>query len=313
MPLGYNISASGRRNEYVSLSCRPVHSHYAATVHRCLQRLYRIYFCNYDVCAHALCPHCDAAPAVAIACNDHCSPRNKQISGVHYRIPYRLACAVLIIVIVLAHGVVYVHHRELQHTGFFPRLEPVYAGGSLLRPAYKLRGKLRPFKQRFHKVAAVVDYKVWPAGERLNEQLLIPLIVNAVLRICIHAEGGKPRRNVVLRRKRVAAGRVYLGAAGGKAERKVCRLCFHVYRGGYLHSLKGLFRIKAFFYCRKGGHKILHPKYLHPAVLCKGHIANNAHSATSLCCVFVSAGLILSAPPYSVNRAVFCYNEHITL
>ena len=109
--------------------------HDAAAVHGGLQGLDGVDLGDNDVGAHALGPHGHAPAAVAVAGHDDGLAGHQQIGGVHDGVPHGLAGAVLIVVVVLALGVVDVHHGERQLAGGGPGLEAVDAGGGLLTAA----------------------------------------------------------------------------------------------------------------------------------------------------------------------------------
>ena len=132
---GDDIAAAGGGDEDVTLRRSFVHGHDAAAVHGGLQGLDGVDFRHDDVGAHALGAHGNAPAAVAVARHHHGLARHQQVGGVHDGVPDGLAGAVFVVIVVLALGVIDVHHGEGQLSLPGAGIEPVDAGSRFLRAA----------------------------------------------------------------------------------------------------------------------------------------------------------------------------------
>ena len=164
-----HVPAAGGGDEEIPQGGCLVHGHDAHALHGGLQSLDGVYLGDDHVGAHALGPHSHAPAAPAVARNDNGFARHQQIGGVHDGVPDGLAGAVLVVVVVLALGVVDVHHWEGQLPCLGPGLEPMDAGGGLLAAADEPVGQLLVLAgQQIHQVAAVVNDQIRVAGQGGN-------------------------------------------------------------------------------------------------------------------------------------------------
>jgi hypothetical protein len=129
----------------------------------------------------------------------------------------------------LAVGIVNVNHGVVKQTLRLARLEAVNTRGGLLAAANETRAKSALLTvNKLCEVAAVVNHKVGHAGKRVHKVLFVLLVRNAVARVYVNPHSRESRRNVVLRRKRVAARGVHLSSARAKSFGKASRLCLKV-------------------------------------------------------------------------------------
>ncbi len=214
MPLRDDVLAAGHRDEDVASLRRLVHRHDRKAVHGRVQRLEGVDLGDDDVRAHALGPHRGALAAPAVAGDDHGLARDDQVRRVHDRGPDRLAGPVLVVVVVLRLRVVDRHHRAGKDPLALARLQAVNAGRGLLAAADEAVRVFSAFSaEEAHKVAAVVDDEVRMAGEGLRKELLVLFRGDAVFSERLNAHLRDRRRDVILRRERVAAGEVDFRAA----------------------------------------------------------------------------------------------------
>ena len=130
----------------------------------------------------------------------------------------------------LAVGVVDQHHREFQLAGLVHRLEPQDSCGGLLASAYDIGYQLPVLgMNHIHKVAAIVNDDVRTGRDDLADSVHVFFGGGSVDCEYIQSLVYKRRRDVILRRERIAAGDVHLGSACGEHLTEMCRLGFKMH------------------------------------------------------------------------------------
>ncbi len=215
VPSHDHVPAAGGGYKQIALPGSLVHGHHAHPLHAGLKCLDGVDLGDDDVCAHALGPHSHTPAAVAVARDHNGLARHQQIGGVHDGVPHALSGAVLVIVVVLALGVVHVHHGEGEKPCLRSGLEPMDAGGGFLGAADDPVTQMGVVAgEQLKQIAAVVDDQMRMAAQSGDQKIAVLLGVHAVLGVGLHAQRGQTRRHVVLRRQRVAAGCMHLRAGG---------------------------------------------------------------------------------------------------
>ena len=217
MLLGDDVLAAGHGDENITELRRLVHRHDGEAVHGRVEGLERVDLGDDDVRAHALGPHRGALAAPAVAGDDHGLARDDEVGRIHDRGPDRLARAVLVVVVVLGLRVVDRHHRAGKDAFALAGFQAVDAGRRLLASANQaVRVLFASSAEEIDEVAAVIDDEVRVAGQGLHEKLFVLLRRDAVFSEGLYAHLRDRRRDVILGRERVAAGKIHFRAALGE-------------------------------------------------------------------------------------------------
>ena len=276
--LSDNVTAAGNRNEEIADFSRLGHRHNLKAVHDSLHRLYRVNLGDYYRRSESLCAHGNALAAPAVACYDHVFARNNKVCCAVYAVPYRLTRAVSVVEKVLAVCVIYQHHREFKLTRFVHRDKSDYTCGGFLTAADNIRYKLGIFVvDKVYKVASVINYDIGCGFDNLAGVTVIFLGGSVIPRVDIQPAVYKRRRDIVLRRQRVAARDIHFCAARRKHSAKIRGLCFEMHRQCDFKSCKRLLCRKFFFNTSEQGHICLYPAYFGFAALPESLVSDFAH------------------------------------
>ena len=125
-------------------------------------------------------------------------------------------------------------------------------------------------------VSAVVDDDVGAGLDDLSAVALILLRSRAVPGEDVEAGVHECRGDVVLRRERIAACDVHLGAAGRQDLAEVRGLGLEVYREGYFQALERKLFAEFFLQAVEQGHVVPYPLYFQFSVRPQGRIPDLA-------------------------------------
>ena len=126
-----------------------------------------------------------------------------------------MTSAVFVVVVVLATGIVDVHHGERQSVCAFALVQPHDAGGGLFASADDRELSVgRKSAVDFEQIAAVINDEIRLVFENHAKMILVGIGINAMNGINFDTEASKASRNVILSGQGIAAGGINLGASG---------------------------------------------------------------------------------------------------
>ena len=196
-----NVAAACQRDEKIAVLCGFIHRGNGESVHDRLDRLYGVNLGDGDDRAHSARAHRRSASAPAVSRDNYILARDYEICRIHYAVKCGLSRTVAVIEKMLAIGIVYVDHREIELSRRSARKQAVYSRGGLLGTADQVLAEVAPLSaKQIRKISAVVDYKVRLVLKRHEKMAAVSLFINSVTGENLDSVGhGKRRRNVVLR------------------------------------------------------------------------------------------------------------------
>ena len=201
----------------------------------------------------------------------------------------------------LAVGIVDQHHGEHQPVLAVEGAQAEDSGGGLLAASYHSRKQFWiVLVDHRNKVSPIVDDDVGADGNHTADSVFIFRGCGIVDREDVEAVMYKCGRDVVLGRKRVAAGDVHLGSAEGEHLAEVGCLGLQMHRQCYGQAFEGLCLLEFLFESAQERHVVSDPLYLQFARRPKFRIAYLTHCTD----VFIVYAKIVISPQESDFRQI---------